>query len=64
MDKFKIYKSFFDIHGNEYNFENYLDFSKFWFNIPRKHQIKLFPKFKDLQNYAANSKEARTKLKV
>ena len=52
----KIYNSFFDIYGNEYNFDNYFDFSQFWFNIPRQRAIKIFTEFKKLQNAAANSK--------
>jgi len=59
----KIYNSFFDKHGNEYNFENYLSFSSFWFSISRKSAISNFPDFANLQKYACNSKEARSSKK-
>jgi hypothetical protein len=57
----KIYNSFKDIYGNEYSFDNYIDFATFWFNIPRQRAQKSFPEFKKLQSYASNSKEARTR---
>lgn len=56
----KIYNSFKDIYGNEYNFDNYIDFASFWFDMPRQRAQKTFPDFKKLNSYAVNSKEART----
>jgi hypothetical protein len=57
----KIYNSFTDKFGNEYKFDNYMDFAKFWFNLTRKVAINYFPtNFTKLQHAAANSKEART----
>ena len=59
----KVYNSFADKYGNEYSFDNYLDFAKFWFNLSRKAAMLYFPNnFKTLQNAAANSKEARQKI--
>lgn len=60
----KIYNSFKDKFNNEYKFENYLDFAQFWFNLSYKTQIDGFlPEvYRKLQNCAANSKEARTKI--
>lgn len=61
----KIYNQFTDKFNNEYKFNNYMDFAKFWFNISTKVAISYFPaNFKALQNAAANSKEARTKVYV
>ena len=61
--KIKIYNLFSDKFGNEYRFENYIDFASFWFNMSRKSALSLFPEnFKALQNAASNSKEARTKI--
>ena len=58
----KIYNSFKDKYGNEYKFDNYLDFAKFWFNSPQKFLKSQFPdNFDALQRYATNSKEARSK---
>lgn len=62
MPKTKIYTQFFDVHNNEYNFNNYLSFASFWFGLPKKLQIANFPEYKKLQNAAANSVEARTKM--
>lgn len=63
MAKAKIYNSFTDKFGNEYKFDNYLEFAKFWFSFSRKILINQFPNnFTKLQNYAANSKEARQKV--
>lgn len=58
----KPYSNFSDKHGNNYQFENYSDFSKFWFNIPFQFAKSTFPAFKSLQNFAYNSKEARAKV--
>lgn len=55
----KIYNSFKDRFGNEYNFTNYLDFAQFWFNQKYNTLVDYFPDFKKLQNCARNSKEAR-----
>ena len=63
MTQTKIYTAFTDKFGNEYKFESYIAFASFWFNLSRKSAISLFPSnFKALQNAAANSKEARTKI--
>jgi hypothetical protein len=63
MNAQKIYNTFTDKFGNVYSFKNYLDFSSFWFNQSRKSLIAAFPdNFIKLQNAAANSKEARTKI--
>ena len=48
----KIYNVFTDKYGNEYKFDNYMDFAKFWYSLPRNYQINSFPDFKKLQ-YAA-----------
>ncbi len=59
----KVYNNFTDKFGNQYGFDNYMDFSKFWFILSRKVAISLFPaNFAALQNAAANSKEARAKV--
>lgn len=59
----KIYNSFSDKYNNVYSFETYLEFASFWFNLSRKAAMAFFPEnFKALQNAAANSKEARTKV--
>ena len=59
----KVYNQFTDKFNNEYKFDNYMDFAKFWFNLSRKVAISYFPEnFTKLQNAAANSKEARTKV--
>jgi succinate-acetate transporter protein len=59
----KIYNKFADKFGNEYAFESYLDFAKFWFSLSRKVAMTQFGSaFIKLQNAAANSKEARTKI--
>lgn len=58
----KAYNHFTDKHGNEYKFDNYGEFAKFWFNLHRKYAVATFPNFTKLQNAAANSKEARTKV--
>lgn len=63
MTTSKIYNSFNDKFGNNYSFTNYMDFATFWFNLSRKVAQSYFPEnFKALQNAAANSKEARTKI--
>lgn len=59
----KTYNSFSDKFGNNYSFDNYMDFASFWFNMSRKAAQSFFPtNFADLQKAAANSKEARTKI--
>ena len=58
----KPYAQFSDKYGNEYKFENYADFAKFWFLFSYFSAKVLFPEFKSLQNLAVNSKEARKKL--
>lgn len=58
----KVYNNFTDKHGNQYGFANYLDFATFWFNLTRKTAKASFPNFQQLQNAAANSKEARDKV--
>lgn len=63
MAKTKIYNSFNDKFGNNYSFANYMNFAVFWFNLSRKIAQSYFPEnFKALQNAAANSREARTKI--
>lgn len=62
MSKPKIYHSFQDIYGNQYGFNSYMEFASFWFDIPRRRAVSTFPEFRKLQNAAANSKEARTKV--
>jgi hypothetical protein len=59
----KIYNKFYDKFNHEYNFDNYIDFAKFWFSLPMIFAIRLFPdNYQKLQNYAYKSKEARTKV--
>ena len=59
--KKKIYNSFQDKYGNEYNFDNYMSFAKFWFSLYYRDKIKFFPdNYKKLQYMASDSKEART----
>ena len=59
----KPYESFSDIYGNEYNFDNYEDFAKFWFNLKRKTAMLYFgTDFKKLNDCAAKSKKAKTKI--
>jgi len=59
----KIYNNFTDSSNNVYSFDNYIDFAQFWFNLSRRTAKLLFPtNFAKLQNAAANSKEARTKI--
>jgi hypothetical protein len=58
----KIYNNFCDKYGNNYRFDNYMDFAQFWFNLSRKVAVIYFPQFNDLQKAAASSKEARTKI--
>ena len=63
MKNSKIYNSFQDKFGNKYEFNTYLEFSSFWFNLSRKVALSMFPNnFYELQKYAYNSKEARTKI--
>jgi len=58
----KTYNNFTDKFNNVYQFDNYMDFAKFWFNLSRKFAISYFPSnFKELQKAASNSKEALTK---
>lgn len=58
----KPYNFFTSKYGQEFSFDNYADFSKFWFSMSYQAAKLLFPDFRRLQNAAANSKEARTKL--
>ena len=59
----KIYHNFSDKFGNVYKFDNYLSFASFWFGLSRVVAKTWFPtNFNRLQNCAANSKEARTKV--
>jgi len=61
----KAYTLFTDKFNNEYKFDNYMDFAKFWFSLSRKLAKSYFTaNFNILQNAAANSKEARTKVNV
>jgi hypothetical protein len=61
----KVYNQFTDKFGNNYSFDNYMDFSKFWFNLSRKVALNQFPtNFAELQKAAANSKEARKPFKI
>ena len=61
----KIYNNFTDKYGNQYGFNAFLDFAKFWFNISRKQAKIYFPdNFDKLQNCATKSKEARTPVKT
>lgn len=60
----KAYNSFSDKYGKQYGFDNYADFSIFWFNLSRNTAKSFFPNFAELQKCAANSKEARTKLAI
>ena len=62
LNDMKIYNDFTDKYGNKYAFENFVDFAQFWFNLTRKTAMQYFPNFKQLQNCAANSKEARTRI--
>jgi len=63
MIQCKIYNKFSDKYGNEYSFDNYIDFATFWFKLSRKVAMSYFTaNFTILQNCAANSKEARTKV--
>lgn len=55
--------NFTDKFNNEYNFETYLEFAKFWFNQPRHVLISYFPhNFKKLNYLAVSSKEAKIKI--
>jgi len=58
----KPYTQFSDKYGNNYEFENYTDFAKFWFSFSYFSAKVLFPEFKSLQNLAVNSKDARKKI--
>jgi len=59
----KVYNKFSDKYGNEYEFDSYESFSKFWFGLSRNvAKIYFAGNFTKLQNAAANSKEARTKV--
>jgi succinate-acetate transporter protein len=63
MKTTKVYNSFTDKFGNKYGFDNYMSFASFWFGLSRKIAMDHFPlNFTGLQNAAANSKEARTKI--
>jgi len=57
------YNQFTDKYNNEYKFTSYIEFARFWFSLSRKEAKIYFPaNFTKLQNAAANSKEARTKV--
>lgn len=59
----KAYTTFADKFGNQYGFENYLDFATFWFNLSRATAKSFFPdNFAVLNKSACSSKEARTKI--
>lgn len=63
IKKGHIAREFFDINGNKYSFEYFIDFVTFWFNAASRKTLKhYFPDFEKLQNYAANSKIARMKI--
>ena len=63
MATIKIYNNFTDKFGNEYSFDNFIDFASFWFGMSRKSAIIYFPNnFAVLQKAAANSKEAMTRI--
>ena len=63
MTTSKVYNNFTDKFGNEYSFDNFIDFASFWFNMSRKSAKIYFPhNFLILQKAASNSKEARTKI--
>lgn len=63
MKNSKIYNSFTDKFNNVYNFNTYLEFAQFWFNMSTKTAKLYFPNnFKELQKYACDSIEARTKI--
>jgi len=56
----KIYENFQDKFGNLYQFSNYLDFARFWFNGSYSENLRYFPaNFKKLQAAATTSKEAK-----
>lgn len=56
----KAYNKFTDKFGNQYGFDNYMDFAKWWFNMPSYYLKSAFPEYKKLQRAASSSKEART----
>jgi hypothetical protein len=59
----KVYNQFSDKFENQYNFDTYMDFAKFWFNLSRKNALYLFPdNFNKLQRAALNSSESRQKM--
>lgn len=58
----KIYNNFTDKFGNIYQFDNYEDFAKFWFNLPTSYARASFSNFKELQKASAISNEAKTKI--
>jgi len=61
----RVYNQFTDKFNNEYKFDNFVDFAKFWFGLSRKLAMSYFPtNFRALQNAAANSAEARTRVVV
>ncbi len=64
MKNAKIYNGFADNFGNSYSFDNYADFAAFWFSMSYRAAKLTFPNFAQLQNAAANSKEARTPIKL
>lgn len=65
MTATKVYNNFSDKFGNKYSFATYAEFAMFWFNLSRKAAMSFFPaNFSELQNAAANSKEARKKVEI
>ena len=64
MKNAKIYNSFSNIYGQSFSFDNYAAFAAFWFGMSRRYAKSAFPMFTKLQNAAANSSEARTKLAI
>ena len=64
MKNAKIYNSFSNKFGQSFSFDCYADFAKFWFGMSYAYAKSAFPDFAKLQNAAANSKEARTKLAI
>lgn len=55
---------FSDKNNNTYNFENYMEFAKWWFNTSTRYlRAVLAPEtFKKLNRLAVSSKEARTRM--
>lgn len=62
--KTKTYNKFKDKYNNQYGFDNYMDFSKWWFNLPQRYIMQSFEDGtrKKLQYAAEKSKEAKIKM--